>query len=1681
MGYIMQFICIISIPITVGSVGLLISYYYLLQSALSQWQEISTQQQIYFEKQRLHNYVYLNKIISELQYQALSNDMTSLESIYKKMINQQLKKRNQFSQLECSVIAQGMQLCPTEVNEEQKKNINLVNLWFHREILYSEDLQDDEKYFFEQNKYFQFYTRTIFDYRKDQLFIATWIYNTYNTSLIVAAPGQSYNYSGIKFDICQPGKHLVDYDPRCRSWYQQALQQEGQVFIEPYQFSFDGNIGMTISSKIFDDYGNMLSIISIDYDISDLITNIFQPQDQQQIGDPSQQGYTVFFHEKNMTIFYHKNWSRFSKQTFSWPDLEYLSNQTYPNMSIEKASFTQQVTNCIKFAHTYNYSIENMENIDNFFLAFEKNGEKYFSLVYPIKVDSIIYADKNRKKSQIVMFVGRVNQDLRYIFQNQGVLNQFDVILFILQSFVILFIIFCAVMHYAAVLYYQIDIPLKMLQTYFVQELNRQNIINIWQETHQKEPSLSKKSELKKKSKKKQKTLESINQKVQVIDFNEQDILSHPLFNSKDKKSLNFSKNNNNNNNNNSGNLTQTNQENQLQILQYLGCKNNTKQNYNLLFQQLKQKDTFLNGQLLSPLNQEFSFQNDLQHNSQYSPNKLLSYNQQIDQSLNETKQLFLKNNNQNLKQNTQQNQQFQSQNQILSNQNIFFSQYNQYNYLDQITIAPIQSNKHAINENNLKVKQNSVCLSPLKQIRNTNQSQYYYLQQNPELASQNQRFQQQHAISRYLNSETSQNKVHNNMHSKMDNFSYQNIFKLNSSPRRKLTGNKGRMYMSRKIQEKIEEKSQNQMIAKQIRQIAVFSEKDMKQVLNIKLTDIPVMFHEMQVIISTIQEFAHIMQYLEGGYEDTQDEWEKLNRLRSALKVFRYVKNFNAQVLVYKEIGNILLDKFEYKQCMEYYQQSLIVSLQQNQIPSIQALFDLFQNNNKSYLQQVDPNYLRSLLPTLYVCGFAVSQIGFSLSASIYEKNGNIESLNWLILSKNYLNTSFYICNLINEENLKKLEIKIFIKLTLSEVNMHLNDLFSAQNEFKAAQQLLQTLKHRIDKNKSKNQQLFFSYQQLANYFSLIQGIFLIKQEKYYLACQKFTDYLEFSTIFYFRNKALKYIKDTFNKFNLVCKKVDLMYSRFQNKNSYNIFILFQSAQNVIFGSKTNAQNNSSQVKNRVNSFAKKATIKQSLNELAQIQQYQETIFQYLKQNFLQRNDNVFLAGYDQEFKVLQHLFPFENKSYWMRSQKVLTDFLNSNKDLNTYLNSKISRQHSSNLNNISMSNNQQFNLNYQENDNNRRKERFTSYGTLLSRKDSNQITYSEDYEAIIQQLGKPQMSWEEAFFNLIKEIIKHYKEKQLIKENNIQQNKKIMLVTFCFYSTQSPIPDQNMFQEKLKFLTKMMPQQPKILNFFLPITREQPNTVAYKSQIIENHSDEIDQSSLSQKNINSFQLNQLTNDQTKVSGENLNLIPPLYQTETKLFPKNSNNNNDNHAAHQVTFNKQTIDPLKENQVVNLSSNLVNILTRDCLNNTKDFQQEVQQNYTEENIDLFNLTQSNDSMNSKNNLQDLQKEKFLLEKSVAKQIRNKEPSNQYSNFFYQDRDFQNQKVKDINDTNLNQGQKQLEKENKNLIENQFPSLINIDFSKFYIFSNQSQMYYYLSKLRHKKIDFHKVFDGLFK
>ncbi len=52
-----------------------------------------------------------------------------------------------------------------------------------------------EKKIIETNFHFNFLQKSIYETRKNEYFDISWIYNSYNTSLIAASPGLSGNFS----------------------------------------------------------------------------------------------------------------------------------------------------------------------------------------------------------------------------------------------------------------------------------------------------------------------------------------------------------------------------------------------------------------------------------------------------------------------------------------------------------------------------------------------------------------------------------------------------------------------------------------------------------------------------------------------------------------------------------------------------------------------------------------------------------------------------------------------------------------------------------------------------------------------------------------------------------------------------------------------------------------------------------------------------------------------------------------------------------------------------------------------------------------------------------------------------------------------------------------------------------------------------------------------------------------------------------------------------------------------------------------------------------------------------------------------------------------------------------------------------------------------------------------------
>ncbi|KAL4453617.1 hypothetical protein ABPG74_009513 [Tetrahymena malaccensis] len=304
MGIVFQFICSISIPITTGSLFLIVVYNFLFQRAIVEWQQISQNQILNIEKQRLHNYAYLDKVITEIQYQQLSSDVTSLYSMFNKInqgkvrINQNYKR-----QIECHVGLFEQNLCSNPlVYSKFKENPNYLNLWYHRYITKFEDLSQSEQKNQIDNDIFSFYTKAIAYSSRKQLLHVTFGYNGYETSQMISFPAQKFNLQNISQLPNCTNVGLYNYDPRCRLWYQESLQSKGQVFTIPYRFAFTGVIGMTIAQRFNNNITNQfLSVLGLDYDLENLIENIFKPQDLY-TNNSLFQGYTVFFHPLNNTV-----------------------------------------------------------------------------------------------------------------------------------------------------------------------------------------------------------------------------------------------------------------------------------------------------------------------------------------------------------------------------------------------------------------------------------------------------------------------------------------------------------------------------------------------------------------------------------------------------------------------------------------------------------------------------------------------------------------------------------------------------------------------------------------------------------------------------------------------------------------------------------------------------------------------------------------------------------------------------------------------------------------------------------------------------------------------------------------------------------------------------------------------------------------------------------------------------------------------------------------------------------------------------------------------------------------------------------------------------------------------------------------------------------------------------------
>ncbi|EAR99495.2 transmembrane protein, putative (macronuclear) [Tetrahymena thermophila SB210] len=432
---------------------------------LSYGLDLSQQWIVSIQKQSLYNFVFCNAYLSEAQLNQLVNYMDTMQSLYNKFNANKVKLKVQnFRPVQCSMGNYDLKKCKDYQMKEQKKNFIYLEQWFHREILDYENLPYQQQNLLQMNWRFVFFPKSVQTSLADGLVKPSFYFNSFNSSLMAVTPSRVQNYGGSSYMNCIPGKHLLNFDPRCRGWYQLAMQNKGITFFSPYLQISSFTIGITISQRFDDADDNNLSVYSFNLDITNLADRYFKDQDTLD-QNSLMEGYTVFFHKDTHTIFYHKNWDRSNGILNTWEQVEY--NRTLFQFDDSQAqnfqSNLQKIIDEDLDISEINYYFNSSS--DSNILYFEKDQNKYIALIIPIKVTSRINAyQSNKLKEQKPFYIGRVHTDISdLIYQANFYFFGIFKKLCIIEVCIILVILLISLIHYFAVLFHIIDMPIQFL------------------------------------------------------------------------------------------------------------------------------------------------------------------------------------------------------------------------------------------------------------------------------------------------------------------------------------------------------------------------------------------------------------------------------------------------------------------------------------------------------------------------------------------------------------------------------------------------------------------------------------------------------------------------------------------------------------------------------------------------------------------------------------------------------------------------------------------------------------------------------------------------------------------------------------------------------------------------------------------------------------------------------------------------------------------------------------------------------------------------------------------------------------------------------------------------------------------------------------------------------------------
>ena len=151
-----------------------------------------------------------------------------------------------------------------------------------------------------------------------------------------------------------------DYDPRKRPWFRKALEQRELVWTNPYIFYTSRSPGITTASPVYDNQGNLLGVVGVDIEISDL-SDFFSSL---KVGNSGK----AFILDN-------------TGQVIAYPDKSKITHTIGQSNTLELVTIANLEDDISKAAYNTLSSLEyDFSNEDDLFFTFSFEGENYYAM-----------------------------------------------------------------------------------------------------------------------------------------------------------------------------------------------------------------------------------------------------------------------------------------------------------------------------------------------------------------------------------------------------------------------------------------------------------------------------------------------------------------------------------------------------------------------------------------------------------------------------------------------------------------------------------------------------------------------------------------------------------------------------------------------------------------------------------------------------------------------------------------------------------------------------------------------------------------------------------------------------------------------------------------------------------------------------------------------------------------------------------------------------------------------------------------------------------------------------------------------------------------------------------------------------------------------------------------------------